>query len=379
MKNILFIHQSAELYGSDKTLLYLVVNLDKTKFFPIVILPNEGPLQNELEKENIKVIIAPVLKLYRKMFTPSNLIKFIKDFFKGFQTIKSIRKEHKIDFIYSNTLAVLLGFFYCFFHKTKHIWHVHEIIESPTIFTKAFRFFLNKKTNSVLIHNSIATSNFWNCKGNNQVIWNGIATFSEITSEQKASIRQSVFKSENEIIFALVGRISRWKGQMLLLDTFHELIQKHANIKLVYIGSAPPNQEHFLESLQQKITSYNLNKNVEIIPFQENINQLWQSIDIAVVPSTEPEPFGMVAIEAMMAKKPVVAANHGGLMEIVVDNKTGYLVEPNNPIILKNTLEKLIRNTELRTTFGENGYQRAVENFSIENYVQKIEDILENN
>lgn len=379
MKNILFIHQSAELYGSDKTLLYLVVNLDKTKFFPIVILPNEGPLQNELERENIKVIIAPVLKLYRKMFTLSNLIKFIKDFFKGFQTIKSIRKEHKIDFIYSNTLAVLLGFFYCFFHKTKHIWHVHEIIESPTIFTKAFRFFLNKKTNSVLIHNSIATSNFWNCKGNNQVIWNGIATFSEITSEQKASIRQSVFKSENEIIFALVGRISRWKGQMLLLDTFHELIQKHANIKLVYIGSAPPNQEHFLESLQEKITSYNLNKNVEIIPFQENINALWQSVDVAVVPSTEPEPFGMVAIEAMMAKKPVVAANHGGLTEIVVHNETGFLVEPNNEKALKEALEKLIIHSELRKTFGENGFRRATEHFSIENYVQKIEEIFKNN
>ena len=379
MKNILFIHQSAELYGSDKTLLYLVVNLDKNKFFPIVILPNEGPLKNELEKENIKVIIAPVLKLYRKMFTPSNLLKFIRDYFKGIKTIKAIKKEHNIDFIYSNTLAVLLGFFYCFFHKTKHIWHVHEIIESPIIFTKFFRFFLNNSTNTVLIHNSIATSDFWNCKGKNQVIWNGIATFPEIKTEEKSSIRESILNSDSEIIFALVGRISRWKGQMLLLDTFHELIKTHQNIKLVYIGSAPPNQEHFLDSLKEKIAEYDLNKNVEIIPFQENINRLWQSIDVAVVPSTEPEPFGMVAIEAMMAKKPVVAANHGGLMEIVVHNETGFLVEPNNKITLKEALEKLINNPELRTNFGEKGFQRAIENFSIENYVQKIEDILENN
>ena len=91
MLNILFIHQSAELYGSDKTLLYLVANLDKNKFFPIVILPNEGPLKVELEKENVKVIIAPVLKLYRKMFTPSNLLKFFNDYFKGTKTIKAIK------------------------------------------------------------------------------------------------------------------------------------------------------------------------------------------------------------------------------------------------------------------------------------------------
>ena len=53
MKNILFIHQSAELYGSDKTLLLLLKYLDKSKYNPLVVLPNEGPLKQELEKENI--------------------------------------------------------------------------------------------------------------------------------------------------------------------------------------------------------------------------------------------------------------------------------------------------------------------------------------
>lgn len=379
MKNILFIHQSAELYGSDKTLLYLVTNLDKKKFYSIVVLPNEGPLKKELEKENIKVIIAPVLKLYRKMFTPRNLFKFISHFFKGIKTIKSINKQYEIDFIYSNTLAVLLGFFYCFFHKTKHIWHVHEIIETPKIFAKLFRFFLNNSTNTVLIHNSIATSSFWNSKGKNVVIWNGISQFPLINIVEKDIIRKTILNSDSELVLALVGRISRWKGQMLLLEAFNELFQTHQNIKLVYIGSTPPNQEHFLSSLREKIVEYNLIKKVEIIPFQENINQLWQSIDVAIVPSTEPEPFGMVAIEAMMAQKPVVAANHGGLTEIVVNNQTGFLVEPNNKTALKEALEKLIDNPELRKTFGEKGYQRAIENFSIQNYVTKIEDILENN
>jgi glycosyltransferase involved in cell wall biosynthesis len=379
MQNILFIHQSAELYGSDKTLLYLVANLDKNKFFPIVILPNEGPLKIELEKENVKVIIAPVLKLYRKMFTPGNLLKFIKDYFKGIKTIKSIRKEYKIDFIYSNTLAVLLGFFFCFFHKAKHIWHVHEIIESPKFFTKFFRYFLNNPTNSVLIYNSFATCKFWNCKGNNQVVWNGIAAFPEIEEEEKDVIRKTILTSDNEIIFALVGRISRWKGQMLLLEAFNKLIKTHQNIRLVYIGSTPPNQEHFLDTLKEKIKNYGLIQKVNIIPFQDNIHQFWQSIDVAVVSSTEPEPFGMVAIEAMMAKKPVIAANHGGLTEIVVDNETGFLVEPNNKDALKDALEKLITNPELRTSFGEKGFQRAIENFSIQKYVQKIEYIFENN
>ena len=83
MKNILFIHQSAELYGSDKTLLLLLKHLDKTKFYPVVILPNDGPLKIELEKIKIEVHVAPVLKLYRKMFSPKNLITFFSDIKKG--------------------------------------------------------------------------------------------------------------------------------------------------------------------------------------------------------------------------------------------------------------------------------------------------------
>ena len=79
MKTIIFIHQSAELYGSDKTLLLLLKNLDKSKYKPIVILPFDGPLKDALEIEKIEVVIAPVLKLYRKLFTPKNIFGFFGD------------------------------------------------------------------------------------------------------------------------------------------------------------------------------------------------------------------------------------------------------------------------------------------------------------
>ena len=95
MKNILFIHQSAELDGSDKTLLLLLKNLDKSKYKPIVILPFDGPLKDALETEKIEVVIAPVLKLYRKMFTPKNIFKFVKEYYQGIKTLDVLNKEYK--------------------------------------------------------------------------------------------------------------------------------------------------------------------------------------------------------------------------------------------------------------------------------------------
>lgn len=368
LKTVLFVHQSAELYGSDKTLLILLKELDKSKILPIVVLPEVGPLTKELEKEQIEVIVAPVLKLHRNIFKPRNLFKFIKDFFIGIKVLKKILKTKKIDLMYSNTLAVLLGFLASKWFKIPHFWHVHEIIESPSFITSFYRFLLSSKINKLILFNSKATQEFWKTNSQNVIVWNGIEPFSETILEK--------FSSNKKIKIALVGRISRWKGQQLLLNAFYNVQKNESEIELFFVGSAPPNQEHFLVDLKAKIKELNLEDKVKIIPFQKDIETVWKSIDIAVVPSTEPEPFGMVAIEAMMAGKPVIGANHGGLKEIILPDETGLLFEPNNQNDLESCLMKLIENQNLREELGKNGIQRAKNVFSVKNYAKTIEDLL---
>ena len=381
MINILFIHQSADLYGSDKTLLLLLKNLDKKKFNPVVVIPIDGPLKTELENNNIEVYIAPALKLYRKIFTPKNILKFFSEHKTAVKFLDTLNEKHHFDIVYSNTLAILLGIIYAKKRKIKHIWHVHEIIESPKIFTSVFSKILQSKSNTKIVYNSIATQKFWNTNKKiyekSQVIWNGLeAPQKYITKEEKALIRLKYYNSKpDEIVIGLIGRISRWKGQLFLLNSFIKAAKNQPNLKLVFIGSPPPNQEEFLENLNNNIKKNQISNQVLIIPFQENIFSFWQSIDIAIVPSTEPEPFGLVAVEAMLAQKPVIAANHGGLPEIVIDGQTGILFEPNNEDELTKAIQYLVNNPKTRIEMGENGRQRAVQTFSIASYIQNLENI----
>lgn len=383
MKSILFIHQSAELYGSDKTMLYFLSELDKTKYFPVIVLPFDGPLKIELEKNHIKVVIAPVLKLYRKMFTPKNVITFFREYKEGVAVLDKLNKEHDFKLVYTHTLAALIGIIFAKKRKIKHLWHVQEIIAKPKIFNLAFKKLLSLNCNHKVIYDSIATMSFW-IKDNtiltakSMAVWNGIEVnnIQTFKDEDMAEIRENYFKSNKvEIIIALVGRINSWKGQQLLLTAFNILSKTNQNIKLVFLGSAPPNQEIFEIDLKNKIKEYNLEEKVIVIPFQKDITRFWNSIDIAVVPSTEPEPFGMVVIEAMLAKKPVVASNHGGPTEIVIDNETGFLFESNNEILLANAIQKLVDNPNLRNSFGEKGYQRVLNTFSLESHVNHFEKI----
>lgn len=385
MKSILFIHQSAELYGSDKTILMFISKLDRTKYKSIVILPFDGPLKREFEKNNITVVIAPVLKLYRKMFTPSNLIKLFKEYKEGMKIINQLHKEHNFQLVYSHTLAALIGIIFASKNKVKHLWHVQEIIAKPKLFNWVFKRILSIKSNHKIAYDSHETMRFW-IEGSavltqkSEAVWNGIDVDQKVnySQEQINAVRTDFFKvSPNELVIALVGRINSWKGQPLLLDAFHLLTQKHDNIKLVFIGSAPPNQENFEITLNEKIKEYQLQNKALIIPFQEEIGKFWDSIDIAVVPSTEPEPFGMVVIEAMLSEKPVVASNHGGPTEIVLPNETGFLFEPNSKESLAENIEKLIVDPILRKTLGTNGKKRAIEVFSVDNHVRHFEKIFE--
>lgn len=380
MKNILVIHQSAELYGSDKTLLVLLSQLDKKDFFPVVILPFDGPLKYELEKQGIVVVIAPVLKLYRKMFAPKHILPIFKGYRQSIKILDTLHAQYNFDIIYSNTLAVLLGMLYARRQKLKHIWHVHEIIVHPKLIANTFAYLLNKFATVVVCNSNATRDNLTKrqkgLKSKCVVVHNGLD--SEGSGYAVSGQKQLYGFTEQDTVVTLVGRISRFKGHMWLLTTYINNF-KSTSVKLLFAGSPVPGQEHYLEELEILIKEHNIHNDVFILPFTQNMKAVWAATDIAVAPSTEPEPFGLVALEAMLAGKPVVAANHGGLTEIVVNNFTGRLVEPGNDVQLADAIKQLVNDEALREKYGKNGLERAHAQFSQEKYVQGMVAIFREN
>ncbi|MCD6089877.1 MAG: glycosyltransferase family 4 protein [Bacteroidales bacterium] len=375
MQTILFVHQSAELYGSDKTLFSLVTKLPKHTIRPIVVLPEEGPLASLLREENIDLIISPIIKLSRSFFSFRNMVKL------PFQVVTSLIKlnkklEHEsIDFVHSNTLAVLLGAFYAKWKKIDHVWHVHEIIEKPRILNILYRFLVNTFSKQIVFNSKASFDSLVRhnkkLKNKSSVIYNGVTAPDIVYSIKEINQFKSINLKlpTNAIVIGMVGRISRWKGQSFLLDVFDNLQKENTSVFLLYIGSPPSDQSFYLTHLANKIISKGLENKVKILPFTSDIWKYWSCIDIAVVPSTEPEPFGLVAVEAMYMEKPVVAAKHGGLLEIIQHKKTGLLFEPNNSDELSAALKLLVGNADLRKSLGKNGHKYVSEQFTVEKYV----------
>ena len=98
---------------------------------------------------------------------------------------------------------------------------------------------------------------------------------------------------------------------------------------------------------------------------------------MVVVPSTDPEPLGRVAVEAMAFGKPVIAAAHGGLIEIVQPGVTGLLVTPRDRAALAQAMMALAVSPALRETMGQAGKARQQAVFSVEGYVGRVAAVLD--
>jgi len=377
VKKIVIIHQSAELYGSDKMLLLMLKHLDKSLFFPVVIIPTNGPLKDALENLLIEVHIAPVLKVYRAIFKPKNGILFLKDFKSGMLFLENLHKKHHFDMVYSNTLAVLLGMFFARKHKVKHLWHVHEIINHPKTIAQLYPKLLNANADAIVCNSKATLQNLSlrlsKLNPKLHLIYNGVETQNNLSLKSE---KEDFGFNSSDVVVTLVGRISRLKGHQWVLNTIVSELNEAENLKFLFVGSPVVGQEFYLENIQQFIIENHLQNKVKIIPFTNEIANIWRVTDIALMPSTEAESFGLVAAEAMLAQKPVIGSDLGGLSEIIVPHQTGFLVQPFNEIQLKNTILKLYENPNLRQEFGKAGRRQIIKNFNIENHVLLIEHLI---
>ncbi|SCI71016.1 Spore coat protein SA [uncultured Clostridium sp.] len=365
---VLFIHSGAELYGSDKILLEVLRCLDKSLYEPIVLIPNSGPLEIELENLNIKYIKKEFPILRRKYFNIIGIIKYFYEFIKSLNMIREIIIKNDIRVVTSNTLAVLEGAVICKILRVKHIWHIHEIIKEPKFMNKFYKLIVPSLTdNAICVSNAVKLNLFdENISKNIKVIHNGIEV-----KPDKLSICSDVKKNEN-LVIGMVGRVNKIKGQMFLLEVAKKLITNYPKLEFIMVGGVFEGQEYLMDELKNKVNELNLTNNIKIIDFDKEVDKYYEMFDIFVLPSIKPDSFPTVVLEAMNHSLPIVANVTGGVCEMIENDKNGYLIYEINPENMARCIELLIKNHNKRKNFGIESKKIMNEKFSTEIFSKNI-------
>lgn len=172
---------------------------------------------------------------------------------------------------------------------------------------------------------------------------------------------------------ALLGRFNAWKGQALLVEAIARLdASDRARVEVRMAGDVFDGHDEHLVAVRAAIARHGLQDRIVIEGFSEDPDPIYAWADVVAVPSTKPEPFGLVAIEAMARGRAVIAANHGGLAEIVVDGHTGARFTPGDPASLAAAVRAYLADPATLAAHGAAGRRRHEAAFTENAYLDGI-------
>lgn len=197
------------------------------------------------------------------------------------------------------------------------------------------------------------------------VIPNGVDTAGFIAKNR--TVQRSDYAAPDEKIIFYVGRLVREKGVQVLLDAAPEILAHHPQAKFVIAGKGP-----YLDSLKHQAALLGIANRVYFTGYisDETRNSLYSWADVAVFPSLY-EPFGIVALEAMAARTPVVVADSGGLGEIVRHGVDGLKAYSGNSHSLAQNILAILKQPQLAQRLRENAYRRVLDEFNWRNIARQ--------
>lgn len=212
--------------------------------------------------------------------------------------------------------------------------------------------------------------------GGRQVVGipNGLSVNGEIDDLDKKRIseRKKLRIEEDAMVVTIIGRLVPWKGHEVYLRALAKVMKTNQKVEGIILGSDSSKDQQYLKRLQSLAEELGIKPHVHFLAWQEDVWPVYAASDVVVHASTEPEPFGLVILEAMFAKKPVIATRGGGVTDMVVEQETGLLVERNNVDELASAISRLALSPMLADQFAVAGKGRAHELFTMERNADQV-------
>ncbi len=286
---------------------------------------------------------------------------------------------------YGKYLRILRKIILDFKPEIIHVHGAHELTylvkgvfpSTPVIFTchgynsdypfldyKLSAFFNNKYSNKVITVSDYERKNLLKAglsENKLVVIYNGI--------QENKKMRNLPMKIDG-FILGTCARLTKRKGINYLIEAFQRIREKYKDIHLVIIGDGEDRKN------LEKLVSQNNKDYVHFLGSIPEASSYFSNFHIFVLPSLN-ESFGIVILEAMAQRIPVIATRVGGVREIIRDKETGILVAPKDVRSLVEAIIELLENEELRNKIRERGYTRYKENFTLEKMLEKTSKIYE--
>ena len=301
-----------------------------------IVVSGGGRLEHELERIGVEHITLPV---YSKNYFTMR---------KNAKLLAQIIKDKHVDIIHARSrapawsakwAAEIAGIpFMTTFHGAYNI--------GPIKLKKAYNRIMTEGVVTIAVSNFIKRhimDNYGLDESKIRVIHRGVDIdrfdTAKVSPERMIALAKKWNLPEDRPVIMLPGRLTRWKGQLVLLDALAKM--KHKDLRCLFVGS-DQGRVAYRKEMDKKAKKLGLESVVQVVDHCSEMDVAYLLSDIVVSASTDPEAFGRVVPEAQAMGRIVVASNHGGATETVRDGETGFLFPSGDSTALAETWEKIL-------------------------------------
>lgn len=371
---LLYVITKLELGGAQKQLLALIRGLDKERFITFLYTAKNGLLVED-------ALRIPCLKLKRSRFL-ERPIHPLKDFLAIIDLYIFI-KMNRIDIVHTHSskagilgrLTARLAGVRVIVH-TVHGWSFNDY--QPLIKRKLFLWL--EKIAAGFTDTLIVVSDYDKKRGLNnhigksyqyQLIRYGI-DYPELDRVKGQNLKKELRMDPNNLLVGMISCFKPQKSPQDFIRLAYLVNQIIPEVKFILVGDGILRRD-----IEKLIDKFKLQNNVILTGWRRDIPDILSGIDIFVLTSLW-EGLPISVLEAMGSKKPVVATTTGGIAEVIIENKTGYLVPPGDAKGMSERLAGLIKDENLRKVMGENAKKSLSINFRLENMVKQNQGLYQN-
>jgi glycosyltransferase involved in cell wall biosynthesis len=375
---ILFYNHTGQVSGAERMLLMILSRLDHHTFEPLVVCPEQGPLQDMASDLGVAVESVSGLDA-RFTWRADHLVRYCKSFFGVIRHLRSRVISANADLLHANSIrAGLVATAATVGLGTKVVWHLHDMLPRHPLST-LIRIFaaLSARTQMIAVSEAVARNfrgrwpRFLHTRVS--VILNAI-DLSKFHPDHlaKRRIRKELRYRETDLVLGIVGQLTPRKGQLELLRAFAEALTEVPDTVLLVVGAPLFNRdEEYREQLKRTASELGIEQKVRMLGARNDIGAIMQALDVLIVNSSV-EPFGLVVLEAMASGTPVLAAAVDGIPEIIEPDKNGCLFTARDESALAQAIVNLSRRPALRERLAEQGSQDVVAHFSVDRYMADL-------
>lgn len=360
---LLYVSPNSELGGAERILDTLIKYHHPDQFEIYIVLMGPGSLEEKWKKMGATVLQVPPFR-FRQV---GSLLKaqwafrkILKDF-----DIELIHSTMAYGHLFAGPVALSL--------KVPEVWFQHGPVGKT----------LDRLAGFVPTKNILCNSKFTEnqqqalAKAKSSVVY-GPVEIPAITSGAREEIRISFRKNfdigSEKFLCLHVARLDAWKGQENFIKAIELAHHSNPNIQALIVGGSALGSSDYEKKLKNLVQDKNLENVIGFTGFLSSVQEAFFSADLFVHCSIQAEPLGLSILEALAAGCPVIAADQGGPLEVIIDQQAGILCPASDIIKLSQTILNISQDKKVQLHLREQGLIRA-QFFEAKKWVRKIEEI----